>query len=182
MDYLQEIKETLSAGQLDETKLSGINLKLQALQAEAEALLKSHEAVKLQSIDRKSKLGQLSTKILQYQDLQTKLSVKDAELQKLNAFKQAAINQKKQKVAIIKNLFDYKLDNKTSKDYHKYKNMSSQFNFDDLTEQGLNRNLLAYQILESAGTFDNDMLMIRQPSLPKSDSNKQKKDKNRSFL
>lgn len=158
LDYINEIKQTMT-GQLNQQKLSNVNLKLNALSAEADALLKSHEAVKEQSKGRKSMIGQLSNKILQYQDLQTKLSATNAELQKLSQYRKKAIEQKQDYNNRIKTLFDIKLTNQTAKDYNTYKKLYSEFDFEHVDDEvTLDKNKRTYELLELAGTFGNDKL------------------------
>jgi len=46
----------------------------------------------------------------------------------------------------------------------------------------MDKNLQVFKILETAGVFDNDKTMLRQPTLPKSDSDKTKNKERKSFL
>lgn len=181
-DLIAELETKLETIQIDSVAKGQITNLVEQAKSEAEKILADLKRTTDETVGRKNKIGQLSNTIIDLQNQNRQIDVLKQQNEKLSKYRQSAINQKKNQVAKIKNLFDMKLENQTSKDYQKYKNISSQFNFDDTTEQGLTKNIQVFKILEVAGTFDNDKSMIRQPMVPKSDSNKDKTNTNKSFL
>ncbi len=181
-DLIESLETKLGTIQLDGENKNQMTSIVEHLRSESERVLSDLKRTTDESVSRKNKLGQLSNTILDLQNQNRQMQVLRMQNQKLSKYRQSAINQKKNQVAKIKNLFDNKLSNQTNKDYQKYKNLSTQFNFEDDAEQVLQKNLQIFKILQIAGTFDGDKQMFRNPVLPKSTTNEDKTNSGKSFL
>lgn len=157
---INEIESKLSGVQLDPETKQQILALVQDTKTEAERLLIDHKRTTDQSVMRKGKLGQLSNTILDLQSSMKQMDVLKMQNQKLSKYRQHAVKQKLDQVNNIKQLFDMKLTNTTAKDYNKYLTISSQFNFQDTSQQSIQKNLQVYNILKIAGTFDGDKSMM----------------------
>lgn len=119
-----------------------------------------------ESIGRKQKLNELYEKVDTMSKLQLQLEVVRQQNEKLNKYHEAAVNQKKIYNERIKTYFDTKLSNEMNKDYHTFKNLYSQFNFNAEDETVYDRNKQKYELLQLTGVFGNEKL-VDTKQLPK---------------
>lgn len=164
---LQRIKEIVEQYQIPNDVKDQLDRLATAVSTEYQTINTKLNLTTKQSISRKQKIAQLYGKLDQLQTYKTQLDLVQQQNNKLSKYRQEAVKQKKITNDKIKQLFNNKLSNQNSRDYRKYKILSSQFDFENQDQSVYDRNKKNYDLLQLAETFGNDSIS-KMVDLPKS--------------
>lgn len=165
-DYITDIKNIISAGQLNDESISEITTKLASLQSQADLVLKKQELANNEAKLNRQKYQKLSAQYTDLSYVKSQLEVAKSELSKLNEYRTGIVNDKKERSNRIAKLFQLKLEDKTSKDYAKYNTVFDSFDFNTEDQSAYDKNIKMYELYDKIQYFGTDRIRDFTPLKP----------------